>query len=173
VSSVIILRPREFIVYSSWNPIVPLGVPRTTTGEDVYDGYYIPKGSVVITNIQSAHSSLSTVTVSLILAVAQCFTMKVHTRNQASSTPVDLLRTGFFETMCLIQKLWPPSGSVEGKLPYFLLNLDLANNALSPQGLPRVAHSVAVHLPDCCLNPPFIRYFNGGGRGRQSHKCCS
>ncbi|KAF7782114.1 hypothetical protein Agabi119p4_1490 [Agaricus bisporus var. burnettii] len=34
-----------------WNPVVPLSVPRMTTTEDVYDGYYIPKDSVVITNI--------------------------------------------------------------------------------------------------------------------------
>lgn len=30
-----------------WKPPVPLGVPRLVTGDDEYDGYYIPKNSVV------------------------------------------------------------------------------------------------------------------------------
>lgn len=30
-----------------WKPPVPLGVPRLVTEDDEYDGYYIPKGSVV------------------------------------------------------------------------------------------------------------------------------
>ncbi|XP_006455053.1 hypothetical protein AGABI2DRAFT_187530 [Agaricus bisporus var. bisporus H97] len=34
-----------------WNPVAPLSVPRMTTSEDVYDGYYIPKGAIVLTNI--------------------------------------------------------------------------------------------------------------------------
>ncbi|KAF7762360.1 hypothetical protein Agabi119p4_8953 [Agaricus bisporus var. burnettii] len=34
-----------------WNPVAPLSVPRMTTTEDVYDGYYIPKGAIVLTNI--------------------------------------------------------------------------------------------------------------------------
>ncbi|KAJ3562503.1 hypothetical protein NP233_g9530 [Leucocoprinus birnbaumii] len=33
-----------------WNPIVPIGVPHATTEEDVYMGYYIPKGSIVVPN---------------------------------------------------------------------------------------------------------------------------
>ncbi|TFK56140.1 cytochrome P450 [Heliocybe sulcata] len=34
-----------------WNPVTPLGVPHRVTEDDVHEGYYIPKGSVVITNI--------------------------------------------------------------------------------------------------------------------------
>ncbi|XP_006459514.1 hypothetical protein AGABI2DRAFT_201852 [Agaricus bisporus var. bisporus H97] len=34
-----------------WNPIGPVGVPHATTDEDVYDGYYIPKDCVVMSNI--------------------------------------------------------------------------------------------------------------------------
>ncbi|XP_006455052.1 hypothetical protein AGABI2DRAFT_209318 [Agaricus bisporus var. bisporus H97] len=34
-----------------WNPVAPLSVPRMTTSEDVYDGYYIPKDCIVLTNI--------------------------------------------------------------------------------------------------------------------------
>ncbi|KIK97014.1 hypothetical protein PAXRUDRAFT_10437 [Paxillus rubicundulus Ve08.2h10] len=39
-----------------WNPVVPLGkyrngIPHATSGEDVYEGYYIPKGSMVIINV--------------------------------------------------------------------------------------------------------------------------
>ncbi|XP_006459503.1 hypothetical protein AGABI2DRAFT_116470 [Agaricus bisporus var. bisporus H97] len=34
-----------------WNPIAPIGVPHLTTDEDVYDGYYIPKDCIVMSNI--------------------------------------------------------------------------------------------------------------------------
>ncbi|KAF5346731.1 hypothetical protein D9756_010407 [Leucocoprinus leucothites] len=33
-----------------WNPIAPMGVPHSTTQEDYYEGYYIPKGSIVMAN---------------------------------------------------------------------------------------------------------------------------
>lgn len=33
-----------------WQPIVPLGVPHMTSQDDVYEGYFIPKGSLVIAN---------------------------------------------------------------------------------------------------------------------------
>ncbi|KAH7921033.1 cytochrome P450 [Leucogyrophana mollusca] len=34
-----------------WRPVVPLGIPHATSSDDVYDGYFIPKGSLVIINI--------------------------------------------------------------------------------------------------------------------------
>ncbi|KAF9447962.1 cytochrome P450 [Macrolepiota fuliginosa MF-IS2] len=34
-----------------WNPVTPLGVPHLTTEEDIYEGYYIPKGCTVFANI--------------------------------------------------------------------------------------------------------------------------
>ncbi|KAI9572270.1 cytochrome P450 [Boletus coccyginus] len=34
-----------------WRPITPLGVPHATTQPDVYRGYYIPKGTMVLLNI--------------------------------------------------------------------------------------------------------------------------
>ncbi|KIM68481.1 hypothetical protein SCLCIDRAFT_955299 [Scleroderma citrinum Foug A] len=33
-----------------WKPVFPLGVPHATTASDVYEGYYIPKGCIVIFN---------------------------------------------------------------------------------------------------------------------------
>ncbi|KAF6756890.1 cytochrome P450 [Ephemerocybe angulata] len=36
-----------------WAPIAPIGVPRQTAQDDVYDGYFIPRGSVVIVNAWS------------------------------------------------------------------------------------------------------------------------
>ncbi|KAG0697623.1 cytochrome P450 [Suillus ampliporus] len=33
-----------------WHPILPLGVPHATSSNDVYDGYFIPKGATVMCN---------------------------------------------------------------------------------------------------------------------------
>lgn len=33
--------------YFRWKPLVPLGVPRSVTEDDEYNGYFIPRGSVV------------------------------------------------------------------------------------------------------------------------------
>ncbi|KAG0707020.1 cytochrome P450 [Suillus ampliporus] len=33
-----------------WFPVVPLGIPHATLNEDVYEGYYIPKGATVMAN---------------------------------------------------------------------------------------------------------------------------
>ncbi|RHZ47488.1 cytochrome P450 [Aspergillus thermomutatus] len=34
-----------------WHPVAPMGLPHTTTQDDVYEGYFIPKGSMVLANI--------------------------------------------------------------------------------------------------------------------------
>lgn len=34
-----------------WHPVVPMGVPHMSTADDMYDGYYIPKGSILMPNI--------------------------------------------------------------------------------------------------------------------------
>lgn len=34
-----------------WNPVVPLGLPHTTIEEDTVEGFYIPKGAIVVPNI--------------------------------------------------------------------------------------------------------------------------
>ncbi|KAH7883254.1 cytochrome P450 [Phlebopus sp. FC_14] len=40
-----------------WNPVAPLSVPHSTVNGDIYNGYYIPKGAVLLTNLWSiAHN---------------------------------------------------------------------------------------------------------------------
>ncbi|KAG2135029.1 cytochrome P450 [Suillus cothurnatus] len=34
-----------------WQPVVPLGVPHAASSDDVYDGYFIPKGAAITYNI--------------------------------------------------------------------------------------------------------------------------
>ncbi|KAF8552962.1 cytochrome P450 [Imleria badia] len=34
-----------------WNPALPLSIPHAVVNDDVYDGYYIPKGATVMTNL--------------------------------------------------------------------------------------------------------------------------
>ncbi|KAG1738486.1 cytochrome P450 [Suillus lakei] len=37
-----------------WHPVVPFGVPRSTTSSDIYKGYFIPKGISVLVNTWKA-----------------------------------------------------------------------------------------------------------------------
>lgn len=34
-----------------WHPVAPMGLPHVTSGEDVYEGYRIPKGALLLPNI--------------------------------------------------------------------------------------------------------------------------
>ncbi|KAG2149034.1 cytochrome P450 [Suillus bovinus] len=34
-----------------WHPILPLSVPHASTNSDVYEGYYIPKGTIIVPNV--------------------------------------------------------------------------------------------------------------------------
>ncbi|KAI0052213.1 cytochrome P450 [Auriscalpium vulgare] len=34
-----------------WKPVLPLGLPHSTTEDDIYEGYFIPKGSIVLANL--------------------------------------------------------------------------------------------------------------------------
>ncbi|KAJ6585054.1 cytochrome P450 [Mycena capillaripes] len=34
-----------------WKPVLPLGVPHATSEDDIYEGYFVPKGATVISNI--------------------------------------------------------------------------------------------------------------------------
>lgn len=53
------LDDRDALVYLSallmecfrWLPVVPVGTPHKTLADDEYNGYFIPKGSVVFGNI--------------------------------------------------------------------------------------------------------------------------
>jgi cytochrome P450 len=34
-----------------WHPVAPMGIPHMCTVDDVYEGYRIPKGSLIMANI--------------------------------------------------------------------------------------------------------------------------
>ncbi|KAL0951322.1 hypothetical protein HGRIS_008028 [Hohenbuehelia grisea] len=40
-----------FLESLRWNPVAPLGVPHANVADDVYEGYHIPAGSIVVGNI--------------------------------------------------------------------------------------------------------------------------
>ena len=37
-----------------WHPVAPMGVPHMTTEDDIYEGYFIPKGALLLPNIWCA-----------------------------------------------------------------------------------------------------------------------
>lgn len=41
-----------------WHPVAPMGLPHMTTDDDIFNGYLIPKGALVIANIWYGLSSL-------------------------------------------------------------------------------------------------------------------
>ncbi|KAG1869894.1 cytochrome P450 [Suillus subluteus] len=42
-----------------WHPVVPFGVPRTTTTSDIYKGYFIPEGIVLFANTWQALTAMT------------------------------------------------------------------------------------------------------------------
>ena len=42
-----------------WHPIGPMGLPHTSTEDGFYEGYFIPKGSLLLANIWCIYSLLS------------------------------------------------------------------------------------------------------------------
>jgi cytochrome P450 len=50
------VRSRNLIlILQRWAPPIPSGVPHESTEDDIYDGLFIPKGSVIWQNIWSDH----------------------------------------------------------------------------------------------------------------------
>ncbi|TDL20075.1 cytochrome P450 [Rickenella mellea] len=53
------LEDRDRLVYVNavvkevlrWHPVAPMGIPHVNVEDDVYDGYFIPKGSLVLANL--------------------------------------------------------------------------------------------------------------------------
>jgi cytochrome P450 len=41
-----------------WHPVAPIGVPHMTTEDDIFNGYLIPKGAIILPNIGYAPISL-------------------------------------------------------------------------------------------------------------------
>ncbi|KAF9237853.1 cytochrome P450 [Melanogaster broomeanus] len=59
------LDDRPFLTYIDaimretlrWNPVTPLSIPHAVVNDDIYEGYHIPKGATVLTNLWSmAHN---------------------------------------------------------------------------------------------------------------------
>ncbi|KAI9434734.1 cytochrome P450 [Russula earlei] len=42
--------------FTRWRMVTPMGVPHATTEDDVYRGFFIPKGSVVLSDAWTEHS---------------------------------------------------------------------------------------------------------------------
>ncbi len=40
-----------------WHPVAPMGLPHTSTEDDVIDGYYIPKDAMLFANVQYVSST--------------------------------------------------------------------------------------------------------------------
>ena len=34
-----------------WHPVAPMGLPHTSTADDICEGYFIPKGSMLFANV--------------------------------------------------------------------------------------------------------------------------
>lgn len=34
-----------------WHPVAPMGIPHMSSDDDTYDGYWIPKESIILANI--------------------------------------------------------------------------------------------------------------------------
>jgi cytochrome P450 len=34
-----------------WHPVAPMGIPHVSTEDDICEGYFIPKGSSILTNL--------------------------------------------------------------------------------------------------------------------------
>lgn len=44
------MKPTDSVSLFSWRPVVPAGMPHCSTADDIYRGYFIPKGSIIINN---------------------------------------------------------------------------------------------------------------------------
>ena len=45
-----------------WRPVVPMALPHLLTQDDIYNGYYIPKGTICIPNVWQVPKMSYTVT---------------------------------------------------------------------------------------------------------------
>lgn len=64
-----------------WGAFVPTGIPHTNAADDVYKGYFIPKGSFIVPNAWYAllSSTFYFVLIS-VLSTGQCCTMRISIR---------------------------------------------------------------------------------------------
>jgi len=53
-----------------WGPVVPLGLPHAVLKDDIYDNYFIPKGTIIVGNIWYLFRSF----MSLIRSISIIFT---------------------------------------------------------------------------------------------------
>src|ERR1700691_1583365 len=64
-----------------WNPVAPMGVPHFVTEDDEYNGYRIPKGSTVFSNVWYGTRKLTFWSVTMIHPSGPFFTTNIRTRS--------------------------------------------------------------------------------------------
>lgn len=61
-SFMVLLGPHRILTWLQtlrWRPVAPGGVPHALTRDDTYDGYFLPKGTVVVANTWAIHNDES------------------------------------------------------------------------------------------------------------------
>jgi cytochrome P450 len=69
-----------------WNPVAPLAVPRRLVADDVYQGMFMPAGSLVLANTWYGRTTMSCDLVSHLI-IGQCSMTRMCTMTHLHSSP--------------------------------------------------------------------------------------